>query len=420
MKVLVCGASGFIGRAICKRLTTAGHEVLRGVRVPTTAGDVVIDFQADTSPDKLEALLTGIDAVVNVVGIFAETHTSRFDMVHFHAPVALFDACVKAGVKRVVQISALGADIGTTGFLRSKRAADRHLMELPLEWQILRPSLVYGDDGASASLFRAMASLPVIPVPALEGTEFQPIHIDDLADAVVRSLDPQTPARQLLPLVGSCRVSFRALLGHYRRAMGFGPARYLILPKPMISVAATLGGLLPGAMLTPESWRMLQGGSADDAAPLTRLLGRAPQPIEAFIPTERAELLRLRALTAWRLPLLRHVLAIVWLVTALISAFVYPVTGSLAMLAKVGLTGPAAKLALYGASVFDGLMGIACLHYPTRLLWATQVGLILGYTAIIAVALPEFLIHPFGPVLKNLPILAILFILYAESEPWTT
>lgn len=109
-----------------------------------------------------------------------------------------------------------------------------------------------------------------------------------------------------------------------------------------------------------------------------------------------------------------------WLATAWVSIAVHPRDASLALLAEVGLSGAPAVLALYAATALDLAMGLACLFRPSRRLWCLQAALVLGYTGIIAVALPAFLAHPFGPVLKNLPILAILLILMSEPQPWTT
>jgi len=169
---------------------------------------------------------------------------------------------------------------------------------------------------------------------------------------------------------------------------------------------------------------MLRAGSSaatpDAVARVAHLLGRPPRGVNEFMSHREAELLRHRALSAWRGHLLRAVLAIIWIATAVISAFVYPLEGSLALLAALGIKGTAAYAALYGASLLDFAFGIATLAWPRRLLWAAQAALIVGYTTAIAIALPEYLTHPFGPLLKNLPIIAILIILYSESKPWTT
>ncbi|WP_028102969.1 SDR family oxidoreductase [Pseudoduganella violaceinigra] len=426
MKILVCGASGFIGSAVCARLARAGHEVLRGVRRPERAGDVAIDYGADTEPSAWRGRLRHVDVVVNAVGIIRECPAARFETLHARAPAALFAACAAAGVRRVVQVSALGAADGASAYFASKRAGDRALMALDLDWLILRPALVFGPGGGSAGLFCKLASLPVMAAPALDGARFQPIHVDDLAQAVAAACEPATPARRVLSLAGASTVSYVGMLAAYRRAMGFPAAPLLRLPAAAMAGAAWLGRWIPGSALTPDNWRMLRGGSAlaegdtQSAAGIRALLGRAPRAIGDFIRPAQAELLRLRALAGWRNALLRWALAAVWLATAVVSACIYPSDGSLALLARAGIEGAPATAALYGAATLDAALGVACLVRPSRGLWRVQGALILGYSVVIAACLQEYLWHPFGPVLKNLPILAILFILFAEEKSWTT
>jgi len=425
MKVLVCGASGFIGRAICVRLAAAGREVLRGVRHPEGAGDVAIDYCTELQPSDWLARLRGVDAVVNAVGIIRESPEASFEVLHARAPAALFAACAEAGVRRVVQISALGADGGNAVYFTSKRAADEALMALPLDWIILRPSLVFGPGGGSAAMFCRTASMPVIAAPSLGKARFQPVHIDDLAEAVAACLDPATPARRVFDIAGRDVVSYDGMLAAYRSAMDIPPAPMLHIPAAVMACAAW-AGQFRGTLLTPETWRMLRAGSAlpesgaASVAAVRTLLGHAPRGIADFIAPAERELFRLRALAGWRSALLRWTLAAVWLATAIVSAFFYPRADSLTLLARVGIEGVPAIAALYGAAVLDTLLGIACIVRPRRMLWLAQGVLILGYSAVIAACLPEYLWHPFGPLLKNLPILAILFILSAEEKTWTT
>lgn len=421
MNILVCGASGFIGSAVCARLAAAGHRVLRGVRRPQGPDDVAIDYSHDLEPAAWRARLHGVDAVVNAVGIISEHGAASFEALHARAPAALFAACAEAGVQRVVQISALGAERGDTPYFSSKRAADQALMALTLEWIILRPSLVFGPEGDSAAMFCQVASMPLMGAPALGEARFQPVHVDDLAQAVLAAVDPATPARQVVEVAGREAVSYDAMLASYRAAMGFAPAPVLHIPAPAMALAARVAGKIPGVPLTPDNWRMLRAGSAlapgaQAGAALRGLLGRAPRALGEFIAPAEGELLRLRALASWRTILLRWTLALVWLATAVVSAFVYPQADSLALLARVGLEGPLALLALYGAAALDGAFGIASVLWPRRALWLAQGALIVGYSAVIAVCLPEFLWHPFGPLLKNLPILAVLALLYSEEK----
>jgi len=415
MRVLVCGANGFLGAAISERLAAEGHAVLRGVRTPRKPDEIAIDFVQDTAIDVWQARLHGLDAVVNAVGILVERGQETFSAVHRDTPCALFAACAAMGVRRVIQISALGADAGQTGYFTSKRAADAFLMDLPLDWQIMRPALVYGPTGASARFFRTAASLPVLLLPAGGQQALQPVHIDDLADAVCRLLDPATPARQIVPLVGREPVTYREMLTTYRRALGMSAAPKIGIASHCMTAAARVAGRWPGSLLTPDTWRMLQSGNTGDARVITTLLGRPPRSLSDFISPPDAAAVRWEALAGWWLPLLRLTLALVWLGTAIVSAGLHPVGDSLALLARVGLHGTAAQGALYGAILLDLVFGVATLLRPGKALWVTQFLTILAYSIIIAVALPEFLWHPFGPIIKNLPILALLVVFYSAE-----
>jgi uncharacterized protein YbjT (DUF2867 family) len=414
MGILICGASGFLGRSLEKHLTAAGYEVVRGLRQPQLPSDLHFDFAADHTDGWAEQL-NGIDCVINCVGIFTESAGKSFFDLHQRGPQRLFTACLNAGVRRVVQVSALGTASGTEPYFTSKRAADEFLMQLPLEWQIVRPALIYGADGHSASFFRQLASLPVLPLPAGGGQVLQAIHIDDLCAIVARLLAPATPAGQCLDMVGPEPYTLKQMLLEFRRAMGFVPALCLNIPASLMQIAAHLIGRLPGSLLTPDSWRMLQSGSPTETPP-TALLGRPLRAVADFIPPGEAKTARLSALAAWRNPLLRASLALVWLITGLLSLGIYPVDASLALLARTGLSGTPALLALYAAAGLDLAFGWATLFRPSRRLWLAQMALIAGYSLVIALCLPEYLIHPFGPLSKNLPILALLFVLLSEES----
>jgi hypothetical protein len=162
---------------------------------------------------------------------------------------------------------------------------------------------------------------------------------------------------------------------------------------------------------------MLERGNVADPGPLAALLGREPRAVRDFIPDEFRAALRARAQLDWLRPVLRAALAATWFAAAIVSAGLYPVERSYALLAQAGITGALAPAALYGAVALDFALGLATLvARRARALWLAQAVLVLGYTAIITIGLPEQWLHPFGPVVKNLPILAILALLYATEE----
>ncbi|MFD4840691.1 SDR family oxidoreductase [Achromobacter sp. NPDC058515] len=415
MNILVCGAHGFVGRALCEALARDGHRVLKGVRAAARPDEIAIDYMTDTDPAAWTDRLRGIHVVINAVGILAEGAGAAFDQIHRRAPIALFDAAHRAGVRRIVQLSALGAEDGDTSYFQSKRAADDHLRSLPVAHHILRPALVYGAQGASARFFRALATAPIHLLPGGGRQLLRPMLVDELAEIVVRLLRGDSDAPAMLDLAGGTEVEFRQMLAVYRESMGFAPAWRAPVPAWLVSAGAALLNRLPGSLLTRDTWRMLRAGNTADAATTTRALGRPPAGIESFIGPADALALRHQALAAWRPGLARGALALIWLWTAVCSAFLYPAAGSLALLEPVGLKGASAWAALYLAAGLDFALGIATLWRPGRRLWAAQLALVLGYTAVIAVALPEFLLHPFGPVLKNVAVVALLLILLTEE-----
>ncbi|MEK6425754.1 MAG: SDR family oxidoreductase [Burkholderia gladioli] len=416
MKVLVCGANGTVGRAICERLAARGHEVVAGVRTPRRAGEIAVDYGRDHDLAAWLPRIARVDAVVNAAGILNERGGQRFDAVHRAAPVALFDACRAAGGRRIVQISALGAEQGATPFLRSKRDADRHLLAMPGDALVARPALVFDPAGHSTRLFMALASLPLHLLPGGGRQRLRPVHRDDLAELVVRWLERGAPGHQIVDVVGGRETSFREMLALYRAALGARPAPAVAVPGPLMGAAAAAIGCLPGAMVDRDTWTMLANGSTASPDATARLLGRRPLGLPAGVAGADLPRLRAAALAAIRRPLLRGALAFVWLWTAWVSAFVFPREASIARLGAMHLHGLWASAALYGACALDAAFGVLTLVRPGRRLWLAQFALVAGYTAAIALALPAQFAEPFGPLIKNVPILAILFLLIHESD----
>src|SRR4051812_33365609 len=128
MLILLTGASGFIGLHLLAALRAAGHVVTAAGRRQLPGVPMVhADFTRDTDAAVWMPRLKDVDVVINAVGILRETGQQSFEFTHARTPIALFEACAQSGVQRVIQISALGADSGTTGYFRSKHAADLHL-----------------------------------------------------------------------------------------------------------------------------------------------------------------------------------------------------------------------------------------------------------------------------------------------------
>jgi len=427
--VLVCGASGFIGAEVVRALTARGHRVLHGVREPAAwvaqhpgTEAVAVDFSASQTPAHWLSVLRGVDVVVNAVGLLRETPSQRFADVHARSPCALFEACSRIGVRRVLQISALGADEhADTAFHLSKRVADDCLLALPLEGVVLQPSLVFGASGASTAMLASLASAPFVPLPAGGQQCIQPVHRNDLIDAVVRLVEMAGPPPRRVPVVGPAAVTLQAYLRGLRQGMGLGRPLWLPLPRALMDRVARLGSRRGEALLDEDSWRMLQRGNTASAAPLSEVLGRQPEPATHFtaaLPDSERAALRVNAVMGWSLAFWRISLAVLWFVSGVVSLGLYPVDASFVMLERVGVPSAWTPWALYGAALLDIALGVLTLLWPRRRLWLAQIGLIVGYTVAITFGLPEQWLHPFAPIVKNLPILAMLLTLHAlETRP---
>lgn len=439
MRILLTGASGFIGKHLLHALLADGHQVVCAVRKPRPSQDPRLsylhaDFTKDTDKSAWLARLSHVDAVINAVGIFRERGAQTFDKLHVQTPRALFAACAESDdVHMVIQLSALGADDeADTPYHLSKKAADDYLARLPVRAAILQPSLVYGPDGASARVFKAMASMPFAVRLGSAPQLVQPIHIDDLVAAILALLRRRLyldagmsqahmqagSSAARIALVGPQALPFVDYLAALRSALGMGRLRVVKLPDVLARGLARAGRFLPGALLDPDALRMLERGNSADPGPTLRLLGRPARSIASFVLDPGAE--RARAKLDWLLPVLRLSIAFVWIATAIVSAFVYPAAQSFELLARTGIPPPLQPLMLYGAAAFDLLLGLGILFLRRRRwLWLAQLALIGFYTVVIAFKLPAFLVHPYGPLTKNLPMLAAIWMLYELEKEET-
>src|SRR5690606_26652730 len=246
----------------------------------------------------------------------------------------------------------------------------------------------------------------------------QPVHIEDLVEALVRLVEYEGSLRGVFSAVGAEPLEFREWLRSLRAQMRLPRTFGVPIPAPLVRAAATVGERLAG-LLDRESLAMLERGNTAPSDAMTTLLERPPRAAAHFIAPAAAQTLALRARLEWALPLLRFSVALVWIVTGLLSLGIYPVASSYEMLAQVGITGVLAPVMLNGAAVLDLAFGIGVyvLKPPQRRwLWRAQMLLIVLYSLIIAWFLPEYWLHPFGPVLKNIPLLAVILLLHEFEE----
>jgi len=419
MRVLVVGATGCIGRAVVHALRSRGQTVIAASR-----GDAAmpVDYMQAVAPHAwAERLLRArVDAVVNCVGILMQSRTQTFERVHAHGPIELFRGAALAVVSRIVQVSALGvteAGDDHPPYITSKREADRALAALPVTHAIVRPSPVYGPGSASASLFATLASLPVISLPGGGAQRVQPIHVYEVAEGVARWIENKDAASGVFELAGPTPMSYREMLAAYREAMSLGAALWLPLPMVLMSAGAWLAEHLPQKVFSRDTLRLLERGntSSHNAAP--KLLKRAPSTMNVGLrvtPPMPAIDLRvgLSPALSW---LLRASIACLWLVTALISALLPHESGVLQLLARCGFDGDVGVAVLVASCTLNTLLGISILRGPGPWTYALQIGAVLGYTLTAAFNMPELTIDHCGPLLKNLPLLAMLMLLWLAT-----
>ena len=287
MNILLCGATGFVGRHLETALRNAGHKVKRGVRQPRGTQDIAIDYRNDVEIATWIPRLSGIDAVVNAVGVLRDSKAQPMARLHDAVPRALFAAAAQCGIKRIVQISALGAGSGiNTAYMQSKQAADDFLQALNLDWAILRPSLIYGKDGASTRMFMLLSHMPLLMLPDAGRQMVQPVHIDDVAQAVVNLLAPETaspPLRSVIECVGAEAVTLGGLISSYRTQRGSRAPWVLAVPNILLNTVAWLGDRIPALPVGSDTLEMLASGSTGNGDRFVKLLGRAPRNYREFL-----------------------------------------------------------------------------------------------------------------------------------------
>jgi len=290
MKILICGATGFVGRHLTHALRNAGHTVIRAVRRPGEPGDIAVDFGNDTKTEIWLPRLTGIDTVINAVGVLRDSPGTPMQKLHTEAPVALFAACAQAGVRRIVHLSALGVDSGVeVPYFTTRLVTERALSDLPtkVRWLCLRPSVIYGDDGTSAQMFRQLAKLPVHVLPMGGLQTMQPVHIDDICAAVTNWFADPDPASLTVEATGAEATTMRGMLDSYREQLGYRPAWHVAMPAMFVRLAARAGDLIPSSPLCSDTFTMLAAGNTASSYGYSKLLGRRPLGIREFISRER-------------------------------------------------------------------------------------------------------------------------------------
>ncbi len=419
MRVLIVGAGGFIGRHIAVEAARAGHDVIACGRDPARLrlmfpawSAVRCDLVRDTVEDWRERL-KGVDAVINAAGAFQSEDGASLQAVHVTGPRSLFDACAEARIPKLIQISALGADGNAKSeFHLTKRKADEYCLKLAEEhqligWTVARPSIVIGRGGQSTTLFAALGSLPRPPRLAAGRWELQPLHVSDLAYGVCLLLEREDPAPRELDFAGPRAMTTDQLTHTLRRWLLLPPAGVFTVPEWFLRGASKIGGHFLFGALSKQSLDMLARGNTACVKPLQEALDWLPRPLSeamAADPSTQADLWHARLY--FFKPALRTGLALLWIITAIVSAFVYPIDKSIAMTAVLGVNEQQASALVYGGAFLDAALGAALLfNIRPAMAGVLQIALMLVFTVLATVAVPQAWADPLGPLTKNLAVL---------------
>ena len=414
-RVLIVGVTGFVGAALAQRLLVAGIAVDGVSRRRPTAPirHVALDLAGMTDAAAWRPHLRGIDAVVNCAGLLQDAPGESVARVHRDAPAALFAACEAAGVRRVIQVSAVGVDReGGSDFARTKHAADLALQERDLDWVILRPSVIIGEGAYGGSaLLRGLAALPFVPVMA-GMPPLQPVLLDDVLASIEHFVAPTTPARVALDLAGPESWRFEDLVAGFRRWMRWPPARVLPLGAAPATLmfklgdAAALLGWRP-AMRTTAGQEMRRAAQADGAA-WRAAVGFAPRGPSTFFAARPASVQeRWFARLFFVKPLLFATLAFFWFATGVICLGPGWRAG-LAMMAEAGLTPALAIIVVAAGALCDlAIGGAIAFRRSARAGLYAAIAVSLAYAAIGTALLPRLWVEPMGALLKIVPLLAL-------------
>jgi uncharacterized protein YbjT (DUF2867 family) len=419
VRVLLTGATGFIGSAVLARLVAEGHEVVAVARRGRLASwqpgarCIVLDMARAVTPEAWAPHLAGIDAAVNCAGILQDGPGDSTTGVHIAGAAALFAALERAGVRRVVHISALGVDRDArTAFSASKRAGDSALAARDLDWVILRPSVVVGTAAYGGSaLLRGLAALPLQPRLA-EAGRLQVVQLQDLVETVVFFLQPQAPARLILEVCGPEPLELGDILAAYRQWLGLGKERPVPVPGWLLHAVARLGdalGLLGWRSPVRTTARIeLCRGSIGNPAAWTAITGIEPRSLaQALAQTPCSVQERWFAQLYFVKPLILAVLSLFRVLTGLMALGPAWDAG-LALLRAAGVPGQAAPLLATAGAAADILIGLG-IAVRTTAKRALRAGLALSgvYLAIGTILAPALWADPLGPLLKIVPVMAL-------------
>lgn len=427
MKVLVTGATGFVGSWLVKKLIETGFSVVCAVKNTALAkiefpqAEVIpCNFTRDREISHWVPRLQGIDVVINCVGLFYHKNKEMLWDVHYRTPIALFKAAEEAGVKRIIHISALGIENYNTAYAQSKKAAEDYLInQVKAPYFIVKPSFIYGPGSRGGmTLLKSLAAFPgLIPLPGKGKQQFQPIFIKDLVDAIISLVSVRSTISSSFAFVSDKPISIKEIVFTLSNWLGFRKKSFLPIPPFLLDWGAALGSLFSSPLLNKEAIEMMNKGNKatkNQVLAFQEQTGVKPKTFKEginYFPSTEAD--KWQAKLFFLHPLLRFSLAFMWIMAAMTSAFFFK-DNSYQLLTAVGVPTTYQAVTLYSAVLLNLIIGLTLfLGLKIKLNCLIQIAVIVLYTLIITVFIPFYWLEPFGPVVKNIPILVSILILYS-------
>jgi NADH dehydrogenase len=289
-RVVVVGAAGFVGRHLCARLAHTGWQVTAVTRRRERARDLlplptleVAEIDAGDTP-ALARVAKGAAAIVNLAGIINEAGGASFADAHVAVTRSCVAAATDAGVRRLLHMSALGADAGgPSRYQRSKGEAEAIVASSPLDWTIFRPSVIFGPDDAFLNMFARV--LRVVPVLALASpaTRFQPVYVGDVAECFARALSLPATIHGRFDLGGPGVYTLLELVRYVGEVAGC-PRPVMTLGPALSKLQATVLEFLPGKVMTRDNLASMRRDSVC-AGGFPKVFGVVPTALEAVAPS---------------------------------------------------------------------------------------------------------------------------------------
>ena len=283
-RVTVFGGTGFVGRRVAGRLRACGATVRIASRHPRQAGgDGFEQIAADAHDERsVEAAVAGADGVVNAISLYVEHGADTFHSVHVEAAARIARAARRAGTKRFVHLSGLGADAGSPSpYIRSRGEGEAAVQTAFPGAVIVRPAVMFApDDAFLTTILGLLRSLPAYPMFGDGRTRLQPAYADDVAAAIAQIVRQSKKPSPIYELAGPRVYSYEELLRTIARSAGLRPV-LVRMPFAFWNATAGLAEMLPQPPLTRNQVELMQiDTTAAENRPGFRVLAIAPRSLE--------------------------------------------------------------------------------------------------------------------------------------------